>query len=249
MKKKLVIGLLLMMVICFGWFYFQPVSFYKESAYVVFSQGDHIPATGTIYHANISYQGMKKVSFDISDYKARREIDPAYHWEERSSSGRWLYPDQDQLFMVNLTQNNMIEFSEISYSELGKTKTAAIGRHHLEMVNTPVVQEAYIADYDVDHSFYVYLRSIPENLKRIELANPDIPATISKVEKAANGLYRYKITYEMDHSYQKMHSSVKYIMETNGEESVRYGGGILHITSSEVTADHDVERVNILYTR
>lgn len=249
MKKKIVIGLLLMILICFGWFYFQPVSFYKESTYIVFSQGDTMPKTGTIYYTNISYQGMKKVSFDISDYKAKREIDPAYHWEESSSSGRWLYPDQNQFLMVNLTQNNMIEFSEISYSELGKTKTAAIGRHHLEMVNTPVVQEAYIDDYGSDHSFYMYVRSIPENLKRIELANPDIPATISKVEKTSNGLYRYKITYEMDHSYQKMHSSVKYIVEINGEESVRYGGGILHITSSEVAADHNVEKVNVLYTR
>lgn len=244
MKKKVVIGIAILLLLGLGWMYLRPVSFYKNSIYIVLSKGDTSPNIGTVYHADISYRGMKKVTPEITDYTAKRVIDPALRFGEQSTQGTWLHPEHSQDVMVNLTQDNIVEFSEITYTESGKAKKADIGNHHYEMVNSPMVKEAYIGENSSkDHSFYMYLETVPENLKRIELANPDIEATISEVEKTNDHLYRYQIQYKPNEEYKQMASSVKYIIDEDGKEEICYGGGVIHISSKEIFADHYVDKV------
>lgn len=244
MKKKVVIGIVILLLLGLGWMYLHPVSFYKNSIYIVLSKGETSPKIGTVYHADISYRGMKKVTPEITDYTSKKVIDPALRFGERTTQGTWLHPDRSQDVMVNLTQDNIVEFSEITYKESGKTKKADIGHHHYEMVSSPMIEEAYIGDYSSEnHSFYMYLKTVPDNLKRIELANPDMEVTISEVEETADHLYRYQINFKPNEEYKQMASSVKYIVEEDGKEVIRYGGAIIHITSKEVVADYYVDRV------
>ena len=250
MKKKIMVGIILIAVV-FVYFCMKPVTFEKNSVYLVFSNYETKEIEGRAIHSEVVYHGMKKVSLEsISDLAAVKNVDPAYRLDayDETAEGLLLNKVYTRAILVNVTENNAVEYSKITYRNLGSDTIADVGKHHYEIVSTPVIRLMTMrAMTENERKYKMWVNAEDMQVTKVEFANPDVTATLSDLKEKEPGVYSFVIhVAQLPEDIESFQTSMKFTVLEKGEEKIRYGDGRLSIRKNSIGLDY-IENSTVLY--
>lgn len=236
--KKIVIAILLVLLIGATYIYMKPVTFERNSVYLVMSEPQE--QLGRSFHVAITYHGIKTISVEgIDDVKTTKQVEPAYHLNliDEVTEGKFLQKKHTKTMLWNVTKQNASEFSKVRYKEFGQEKTVDVGMHHYELVTTPSVK---LMSLDrIEHNDRVYRIIVDAEEKSIikaEFTNPKIPASITKETKDGEDSFVIQVE-QLPKDIDRFETSIRFTMMEDGSKTVLYGDGRISITKDSIGLD------------